>query len=308
MDNSVNCLSSQNEAKFCLSFQIKFLYLQYFVEFCESLSDTITYFEAEETRSIDSKPDDLWQIDVYLAEYPELEKLEKEINLLSRAHNVIAPKLSISPIQICNWVEEVQKTFVPITAGQFFIHCSDNKEELPKNKIIIEINAGCAFGTGGHETTSNCLTALSELKDMNFINCLDMGCGSGILAIAMSKLWNNQVIAVDIDEQAALVTKDNCFKNNVNFIKSSQSNGYDSMLVKQNAPYQLITANILAAPLIEMAKDAYESLTPNGILIIAGFLVEQRQAVLTAHEQQGFKLLREICLENWPALILKKMD
>ena len=298
----------QNSVTYCLELQIKFIYLQYFVQFCEKLSDSIVYFEAEETKNIDSNPEDLWQIQVYLDEEPDLEVLQKQIAELALSHLIDPPILHLAKVKDHDWVSEVQKSFVPIQAGRFFINHSGYKNKIPSDKIAIEINAGRAFGTGEHETTSNCLQVLSDLADSNYkyTNCLDMGCGSGILAIAMAKLWPNQITAVDIDEQAVLVTRENIDLNQVKFISVSQSNGYDSNLVISNGKYQLITANILAAPLIEMAAKAYKSLANNGILILAGFLKSQMQDVLETHQQQGLVLVKEICVENWPALVMKK--
>ncbi len=298
----------QNSVTYCLELQIKFIYLQYFVQFCDKLSDSIVYFEAEETKNIDSNPEDLWQIEVYLDNKPNLEDLQRQITELALSHSIAAPTLHLSKVKDHDWVSEVQKSFIPIQAGRFFIHDSSYQDKISSDKISIEINAGRAFGTGEHETTSNCLKALSELADENnkYTNCLDMGCGSGILAIAMAKLWPNQITAVDIDEQAVLVTRENIDINKVGFIIANQSNGYDSNLVTSNGKYQLITANILAAPLTEMAAAACQHLAKNGILILAGFLENQKQAVLEAHQQQGLVLIKEICAENWPALVMKK--
>ena len=280
--------------------------MQHFVELYEILSETIVYFEAEETGSIDSKPEDLWQIEVYLDHQPNLEELTKQVEVLATELKISPPILTCEIVNDRDWVSEVQKTFIPINAGCFFIHHSGFQDNIPEDKIAIEVNAGRAFGTGEHETTSNCLLALTELKNDNFTNCLDMGCGSGILAIAMAKLWQSNIAAVDLDEQAVLVTQENIKLNNVAFVKTSQSNGYDSDFVKSHGPYKIITANILAMPLIAMAPDAYNNVAKDGILIIAGFLKDQVENVLNAHLKQGFKLVKEICTENWPTLILKK--
>ncbi len=296
----------QSPVTYCLQLQITFRNLQPFIEFCESLSDSIVYFEAEDTKSIDSKPEDLWQIDVYLDKEPNLDNLKLEIAKISALLEITAPNLNLLPVIDHDWVSEVQKTFVPIYAGQFFIHHSGYAEKIPNELISIEINAGRAFGTGEHETTSNCLKALSELDSSNYSKALDMGCGSGILAIAIAKLGANKVIAVDLDEQAALVTEENTQLNKVAFIISKQSNGYDSELVKQNSPYQIITANILASPLIAMAEAAAQHLAKDGILILAGFLKDQQLNVLEAHQKQGLTLIKEICTENWPALVMQK--
>ncbi len=297
----------QNPVTYCLQLQVKFKNLQPFIEFCETLSDSIVYFEAEDTKTIESKPEDLWQIDVYLDKEPNISDLELEISKLAKLCNINSPKLVLEPVVDHDWVSEVQKTFVPINAGKFFIHHSGYSESTPDDLIKIEINAGRAFGTGEHETTSNCLRALSEMDISNYSNALDMGCGSGILAIAMAKLGIMQVIAVDLDEQAVFVTRENIQLNRVGSIIAEQSNGYDSEFVEKNAPYQIITANILASPLIAMAEAAAKSLVKDGILILAGFLEDQRLNVLEAHQKQGLTLVNEIYIENWPALVMKKI-
>ena len=284
---------------------MKFEVLQPFVEVCETLSDSIVYFEAEDTKTIESKPEDLWQINVYLDEEPDLRVLTSQFAVIANIHNTTVPILSFSQVEDFDWVSKVQETFVPINVGKFFIHCSELKDSLDNKLINIEINAGRAFGTGEHETTSNCLRALSDL-DIPMNRVLDMGCGSGILAIAMAKLGADEVVAVDLDEQAVLVTKENIKINNVSSIKAFQSDGYAFREVIKAAPYQVITSNILAAPLVAMAQDASMFLDKKGVLILAGFLNNQKHEVLSAHQAQGLILLKEICKEEWPVLIMQK--
>lgn len=298
----------QNSVTYSLELQIKYAYLQYFIEFCDKLSDSIVYFEAEETKTIESGPEDLWQIEVYLTSKPDLNLLQIEINKLSEKYSIDAPLLKLNKLKEHDWVSEVQKTFIPIESGHFYIHDSEYKDIIPSKFIPIEINAGSAFGTGEHETTSNCLKALSNLFDNNYryTNCLDMGCGSGILAIAIAKLWPYQVTAVDLDKQAVAVTEENIDINKAGFITTGISDGYNSSLVNNNKKYQLITANILAKPLIDMAKDACDHLDNDGIIILSGFLKNQVESVLEAYQRYGLTLIDEICIVDWPALIMKK--
>jgi ribosomal protein L11 methyltransferase len=296
----------QNPVTYCLQLKIKYQYLDPFIIFCETLSDSIVYFEAEDTKSIDSKPEDLWQIDVYLDKKPDIEKLEEEFNAIAKLYNIAAPECNLVPVVDKDWVSEVQKTFIPIESGKFFIHHSGFEGSIPKNLINIEINAGRAFGTGEHETTSNCLKALSEVEKADV--ALDVGCGSGILAIAMAKLGFEKVIAVDLDIQAVLVTKENIHLNKIDSVMVGQSDGYQSELVSLHSPYKIITANILAAPLIGMAKDAASHLAEGGKLILAGFLKDQQQNILSAYQELGLKLLKEICIENWPVIVMTKIS
>jgi ribosomal protein L11 methyltransferase len=296
----------QSPIAYLVQMQTKYAYLDRFVEAFEKFSTNIVYFEKEGSRSVESMPEDLWQIDIYLEEKPNLTQMQVAILQISKELELECPELLMSAVDDKDWVSEVQKNFIPINAGKFFIHTSNYKDEIPKGQISIEMNAGRAFGTGEHETTGNCLKALSNLSEKKFTNCLDMGCGSGILAIAMAKLWSTKIIAVDLDEQAVLVTKENLKLNNVEAIISSQSNGYDSELVNENGPYKIITSNILAAPLIAMAGDAYKHLAKGGLLILAGFIQNQVQAILDAHIKEGFTLEQIIDAVDWPVLIMKK--
>jgi len=296
----------QSQVTFLVQMHTKYMYLEQFIEAFEKFSSNVVYFEKEGSRTVESMPEDLWQIEIYFEQEPDLIQIKKEIILVAEALNIDCPEVLISTVDDKDWVSETQKNFIPINAGKFYIHSSYYKDNFPKDKISIEMNAGRAFGTGEHETTGNCLVALSELTHLKFDNCLDMGCGSGILAIAMAKLWNSKIIAVDIDEQAALVTGENVKINSAQSIESGQSNGYDSALVQKNSPYQLITSNILSSPLIEMSGDAYLHLKKDGLLILAGFILSQEKDVLDAHVKHGFILEKRIDDNNWPVLIMKK--
>lgn len=297
----------QTSVTYSLELQVVYKALPKFLEFCDSLSDSIVYFEAEDSKTIDSKPEDLWQINIYLDEYPNLELLKKTFEEIASSLSISRPQLNLVKVNDIDWVSEVQKTFVPINSGKFFIHSSDFQDNIPSDAIKIEINAGRAFGTGEHETTNNCLKALSNLEVEKFKIALDMGCGSGILAIAMAKLNIPKIIAVDLDLQAVLVTEDNAKLNNVNNILVGQSNGYGSNLVQENARYDLITANILASPLISMAGEAAKCLNKQGIIILSGFLADQVKDVLRAYEEEGLELIDQIYIENWPTLVMQKI-
>lgn len=298
-------LNQQNSVAFCLHLKVKFLNLEIFLNFFEHLSDSIVYFEAEETSSIDSKPEDIWQIDIYLDQNPDIEKIQQQIDLLTAENNIEPVTLTISEVEQVDWAKEVQKTFKPIKAGKFFIHPSDYSEELDSDLINIQIDAGSAFGTGEHETTSNCLKALTKFGQGK--KALDMGCGSGILAIAMAKLGIELVVAVDIDEQAVEVSKQNSIVNNAGVSIICKSDGYSGEVVLANEPYDIICANILAGPLVAMAESAAKSLSEKGILILAGFLPDQLDNVIKAHQNEGLKLVEIIKEKNWPAIILQKL-
>ena len=146
-------------------------------------------------------------------------------------------------------------------------------------------------------------------QDSTKINILDMGTGSGILSLASAKMWkdNCKIIAVDIDEEAVMVTKQNAIDNELDkYISASVSNGYQSETVTNNAPYDLILANILARPLIEMASSLYNSLKVGGYCILSGFVEEQEEWVIKSHTDLGLKLIKMYKLDNWRAALLEK--
>lgn len=297
----------QTAVTYCLEMKTRYAMLESFIQVCEKFSTNIVYFETEGSRSVESLPEDLWQISAYLENKPNLQEIKKLIAEVALSQKTPTPDISLSRVEDKDWVSEVQKNFKPINAGRFFIHATTHKEEIPNDKIIIQMDAGRAFGTGEHETTSNCLKSLSAIADGPFTKCLDMGCGSGILAIAMAKLWPDKtIIATDIDEQAVLVTEENYKLNDVSSIIVKQSNGYNSNFITSNGPYQIITSNILATPLIDMASKAYKYLDKGGLIFLAGFIKTQVADVLNAHLKQGFILEEEVTAENWPVLIMRK--
>lgn len=294
----------QNPNTYCIELKVKFKYLQLFVDLGEEFSETIVYFEAEDTKNIDSEPEDLWQIDIYFEEKPDYLYIKQKFLALASGLNIESIDFVFYEIDDKDWVSEVQKNFSPIILKKFFIHNAEYQGEIPKGLINIKVDAGRAFGTGEHETTSGCLAALSELV-LEGEMVLDMGCGSGILAIAMAKL-GAKVVAVDLDEQAVLVTKENAELNNVSLKTIEKSDGYNSVAVKNDSPYKTIVSNILAGPLIEMSKDAFECLEEGGVIILAGFIEEQMNNVCDAHINQGFKLEKIIQNKNWPVLVMSK--
>ena len=155
-----------------------------------------------------------------------------------------------------------------------------------------------------------CLTSISELKHLiTPTKILDMGTGSGILSISASKLWgqNLSIISADIDPESVDVTHSNTITNNTeSFITSILSDGYNNPLIKQTAPYDIIFANILANPLKQMAKDAYNCLSKNGYYLISGFIDNQEQDIINHHTTLGFKLIKTYQIENWRAALLQK--
>jgi ribosomal protein L11 methyltransferase len=171
------------------------------------------------------------------------------------------------------------------------------------------IDAATAFGSGEHETTKGCLIAFDRLAETHsFKNALDMGCGSGILAIGMVKIWPGIfATAIDIDPESIIVTKRHAAMNGAADLISMQAgDGYAAPFAQQNAPYDLIGANILASPLIDMAGDLNAVLLPGGFCVLSGLLARQEQDVTAAHTALGLVLADKIELGDWRVLVMRK--
>jgi ribosomal protein L11 methyltransferase len=212
-----------------------------------------------------------------------------------------------------DWVTKSQQGLEPIRAGRFFVHTPMHYADRPADTVNFEIDAGLAFGTGQHATTAGCLAALDELEsnDCKFANVADVGTGTGLLAFAALALWHQaRCIATDIDPVAVVVSRDNAAINGVKLghgegeLLLAVADGTDSPLLNARAPFDLIIANILAGPLIELAEDFAKALAPGGTMILAGLLDTQADAVARAYEAQGMTLHKSGTGE-WPVLVLK---
>lgn len=227
-----------------------------------------------------------------------------------KTSNLTLPAYSKSFLESSNWLKDYVIQFAPVEVEEFLIYGIHEKEKPKTDKLAIRIYAATAFGSE-HQTTKSCLKAISELNRMQVphTNILDMGTGSGILSLACAALWKDttKITAVDIDEEAVWVTRQNAEDNGLqNFITAEVSNGYQSDLVKNNAPYDVIIANILARPLIEMAPDLYKSLKTGGYCILSGFVKDQEDWVINTHRDLGLELVKIYELDNWRAALLEK--
>jgi len=247
-----------------------------------------------------------WGVDIITETPPEEMDTPARLALISGMLNIPTPSFKIQPLESKDWVSEVERSFPPLSVGRFYVHGSHIKSHPPQGKITLHVNAGAAFGSGEHATTSGCLEALTLLaKKRTFLRPLDMGCGSGILAIAMAKLWHQPVIGSDIDPVSIHVAKENARRNQVHhFSQFSVGNGYDAPLVQQQAPFDIIVANILARPLMKMASDLKSHLALGGIVVLSGLLAPQERMVLFAHRLQGLQLLFRIRKNGWNTLVL----
>jgi ribosomal protein L11 methyltransferase len=206
-----------------------------------------------------------------------------------------------------DWVGINQASFEPLSVGRFFIHGSHFKGRVPAGRIALEIDAATAFGTGEHATTRGCLTMLDAMASHGPRRILDMGTGTGILAMAAAKRWRHHIVARDIDPESVRVTAHNIRRNGVTgLIAVGRSTGYRERGVIQRRPYDLVLANILARPLERMAADLRRALKPGGIAVLSGLLSYQEPGVLAAHRLAGLRLQQRIVIDGWSTLVLSR--
>ncbi|PKU22703.1 50S ribosomal protein L11 methyltransferase [Telmatospirillum siberiense] len=218
------------------------------------------------------------------------------------------PPLTIEQLPDTDWVTANLRDFPPISAGHFFVHGSHFNGRIPAGKIPLLIDAGTAFGSGEHATTFGCLSALAHLmRRRHFRRPLDLGCGSGILAIAIAKTIARRVQAADIDPVSVRVATRNAKRNGVaGRISACRSDGYRCRTLARHRPYDLIVANILARPLAAMAADLGRHLASDGVAVLSGLLNRQERFVLAAHRSQGLSLVGRIRIDGWSTLVLAR--
>ena len=253
------------------------------------------------------KPND-WLIHAYFEHPPT----DREIATLASLGNG-DPR--IEELGEADWVTMSQAGLQPIRAGRFYVH-TPMYRNVPPGSVAFEIDAGLAFGTGQHATTAGCLEALDRLEreGERFGNVADIGTGTGLLAFAALALWPGaRCIATDIDPIAIDVCRENAAINHVRLghapgeLLLGAADGMDSPLLAARAPFDLIIANILAGPLIELAPGFVDALTPGGAIILAGLLDTQAAAVRAAYESLG-AVLGDCGNSEWPVLLFRRAD
>jgi ribosomal protein L11 methyltransferase len=214
---------------------------------------------------------------------------------------------TVEPLPDQDWIRLSQQGLPPVRAGRFFVYGAHDAGKVPHGVIPMKIEAGMAFGTGHHETTALCLSVLSDLArgPAAFQNVLDLGTGTGLLAIGAVKLWRKRVLASDIDPVAVEVARENARANGVApWVRAVTADGLDNPLLKNGAPYDLIVANILAGPLTRLAPSITRALAPGGTLLLSGLLRNQETLVTSFYPR--LRLIGRRRMGPWSALVLEK--
>jgi ribosomal protein L11 methyltransferase len=250
-----------------------------------------------------------WRIDVFGDGSAVL--VEEAIVATAKALGIAEPDWAWEELPDIDWVAENQRSFRPFAVGPFWIHPSHVLEGRPSDLLPLRIDAGLAFGTGTHSTTRGCLELLATLDPSKTTNAVDVGCGSGILAIAMAKLWRRPVLGGDDDAEAVAVAEENANVNGVgDLCRFVVAAGLAAPELAQPAPYDLIVANILAGPLVDLSESFAAAVRPGGRVLLSGLLVEQAALILSAYARRGLNFERRLDLETggawWRSLLLRR--
>lgn len=265
--------------------------------FAEDFFEVVTY---------DYDDNELEQLVGYMRQDGKID----ELAAAAEAAGVKLPEFETEIISSNDWLTENVIKFAPVEVAEFLVYGIHEKDIDTRGKIGIRVYAATAFGSE-HQTTKGCLQGISDINKMiKPQKVLDVGTGSGILSLAAAKLWQDaKIVAVDIDSESVTVAQQNAVDNDVDKqIEVALSDGYNADAVRQNAPYDVILANILARPLIEMAPDMAKYLKVGGYAVISGFIEEQIDWVIGAHEVCGLKLKKLYRQDNWCAALLEKQD
>lgn len=244
-----------------------------------------------------------WEVGGYFLERPD------EVALALLAASCGARPFAVSEVPDKDWVAEVKRELAPIEAGRFFLYGSHDADKVPENCVPLLIEAAMAFGTGHHGTTKGCLIALDKLANEGFLgrNVADIGCGTAVLAMAAAKIWPYKVLASDIDEVATDTARANIALNGLaERIEVVTCAGFDHPVLHEAAPFDLVLANILKGPLVDLAPDMDRNIAAGGYAILSGLLNTQADDVINAYTAENFELVDQIILGEWSSLTLRK--
>lgn len=262
---------------------------------CEAAAARLDREVEAATYSIIEEDERIWRIDAYPISDLEAGAITARLD-----------GLAVSRVKLADadWIALSLSGLPPVVAGRFFVFGAHDAGRAPPNAVRLRIEAGAAFGTGHHGTTAGCLTAFDTLlKARRFAHVLDVGTGTGVLAIAAARTGSHRVVGTDIDGPSVRIARENAELNRAS-CRMVRADGLGHRAAQ--APYDLVFANILARPLIGLAQDIHGALKPGGVTILSGLLRSQARRVRAAYLARGFRMVRRLDIDAWTTLTLEK--
>ena len=269
---------------------------------------TEIFFEGQAAIAAFERPDGRWDVTVHFAEPPD-QRLVREL-VANAAGRDIAEGIVFDTVEAKDWVKASLEDLVPVPAGRFIVHGQHDRDRIAPNKIGIEIEAALAFGTGHHGTTRGCLLLLDHvLKAWRPRRVLDLGTGTGVLAIAAARALHEKVLASDIDPPSVQVARENARLNvSGHLVQAIRATGFGAPQFAAAAPFDLVLANILANPLRQLAGPMMRHLAPSALVILSGLLTPQATGVIAAYRARGLVPVRHLRIDGWSSLLLRKVN
>ena len=271
------------------------------VETFDPAETAASAFEEASERPESERP---WMVEVYFGSAPDEAQIRELVALAAGAD--LAAQAHFGRVEKVDWVAASLAGLVPVRAGRFLVHGEHDRAAVGASDRAIEIEAALAFGTGHHGTTRGCLTFIDAIaKRRRPEKILDVGTGTGVLAIAAAKAFHRRIAAGDIDAVAVETAKANAKHNGVgNFVHVVQARGLDHPALRGR--YDLITANILAAPLRRLAPPLAKALRPGGDLVLSGLLGHDVPGILSAYGTQHLRLVARLDIDGWATLLMRR--
>ena len=266
---------------------------------------TESFFEGQAAIAAFERPDGVWDVTVHFVDAPDETSIRELVGLA--AGEDVARTIAFDTVEAKDWVKATLEELVPVAAGRFVVHGQHDRARVPPNKLGIEIEAALAFGTGHHGTTRGCLLLLDHvLKKYYPRRVLDLGTGTGVLAIATAKALQRAVLASDIDPASVRVARDNARLNGTgDLVQVIHATGFEAPQFARRGPFDLVLANILANPLRQLAGPMTRHLAPSALVVLSGLLSPQAAGVIAAYRARGLVPLRHLRIDGWSSLLLR---
>ena len=265
-----------------------------------------SFFEGQAAIAAFERSDGRWGITVHFAEAPDQTSIRELVGIA--AGDDVARDITFDTVKAKDWVKATLEELVPVRAGRFVVHGHHDRSKVPSNKLGIEIEAALAFGTGHHGTTRGCLLLLDHvLKARHPARVLDLGTGTGVLAIAAAKALHCKVLASDIDPLSVRVAGENAWLNGTgHWVETIRATGFSAPQFARHGPFDLVLANILANPLRQMATPMAAHLAPSAFVILSGLLPHQARGVIASYRARGLILRRHLKIDGWSSLLMQR--